>query len=97
MHDGFSVSLYTPIGRRMTIVISDDPSLWPSGIFETYYPGLLYFAVPQRSLFVGPVPLPRRLAHGNPDARRLEDIESRQPYEASSASVLPETLEAIWR
>jgi hypothetical protein len=65
LDDGFSVSLYTPIGRRMTIVISDDPSLWPSGIVETYYPGLLYFAVPQRSLFVGPVPLPRRLAHGN--------------------------------
>jgi hypothetical protein len=57
------LSLCTPGGRLMTVVITNESSLLSRSVIETYYFGVLYFAVPQRRMFIGPVQLPRYLAH----------------------------------
>jgi hypothetical protein len=65
LREGLSVSVCTPLGRLMTIAISKDPSLLPLSAIDQYYLGALYFAVPQRRTFLGPVALPAYLAHRN--------------------------------
>lgn len=65
VREGFSVSVCTPSGRLMTMAISNDFSLLPRSVLEVYHMGVLYFALPQRQMFIGPVELSRYLAHRN--------------------------------
>jgi hypothetical protein len=82
LHSGpqfFSLCLLTPGGHPSVIAISDDNSLWSGEGFEQYKYGIVYFAVPQRHLFVGPVAVPRYLNHKNghlvePEISRLEAL-----------------------
>jgi hypothetical protein len=43
--------------------ISDDASLLSRSAIEKYYMGELYYAVPQRMTFIGPVNLRQYLSH----------------------------------
>lgn len=79
LKDGFALCLFTPGGRCMSMSISDDNSLWASPEFKLYHEGAVYFAIPQRDLFVGPVPLIQRIAHGlgnlvNPTLAMIESL-----------------------
>jgi hypothetical protein len=59
----FLLFLCTPSGRGMSIVISDDSALWHHASFKQYHIGAMYFVVPERECFIGPVLLPDFLAH----------------------------------
>jgi hypothetical protein len=60
---GFAVVLFTPSGRPMTIMLSDDPSLWPPHIGSEYGAGLFYVVVPERESAFGPIPLLDFVSH----------------------------------
>lgn len=79
--EGFALYLCTPGGRGMTMALSDDCSFWAAPEFQPYREGILYFAIPARQTFVGPIALPRYLAHklGNfvePTLAKLEAMKS---------------------
>lgn len=81
LHEGFALYVCTPGGRGMTMAISDDNTLWASPEFQSYQEGVLYFAIPERQIFAGPVALPYYLAHklGNfvePTLAKLETLKS---------------------
>jgi hypothetical protein len=65
LREGYSLYLCTPSGRGMTIVISDEMTRWTHCSFRQYHEGVLYCVIPERRLFVGPVSLPRYIAHQN--------------------------------
>lgn len=75
--DAFGLVLYTPGGKGMSMMISDDPSLWPQDTCEKYGQGVVHLIVPERQLAVGPIPLLRYVAHKgggwkHPDLEALE-------------------------
>jgi len=49
----------------MTMSISNDNSFWSSSEFQNYHQGVMYFVIPERQVFMGPVALPRYIAHKN--------------------------------
>lgn len=59
----FLLLLCTPNGRGMSIVISDDATLWQDESLKEYHFGVMYFVVPERECFIGPVSLPDLLAY----------------------------------
>lgn len=63
MRDGFGLYLCTPGGRGMTMSISNDNSFWSSSEFQNYHQGVMYFVIPERQVFMGPVALPHYIAH----------------------------------
>lgn len=89
--DAFGLVLYTPGGRGMSMMISDNPSLWPPDTYEKFGQGVVYLIVPERQLAIGPIPLLRYLAHKDggwkhPELEALErmriDINSLPPKHA---------------
>jgi hypothetical protein len=59
----FALVLSTPSTRLMTMMISDDPSLWPPHIGPRYSQGIVHLVVPQRSRAFGPIPLQEFISH----------------------------------
>ena len=76
--EGFLLYLSTPGERGMSMVISDDNSLWTAAEFNAYREGIMYFVIPERGVFIGPVPLPHYLAHrlGNFVDPQLASLEA---------------------
>jgi hypothetical protein len=65
----------------MTMAISDDNSLWSNADFQSYREGQLYFVVPERRIFAGPIGLAAYLSHSfgdslEPTLARLEALKS---------------------
>lgn len=75
--DGFAICIFTPGGRCMSMAISDDSSLWAASKFKPYHDGVVYFAIPQRGLFTGPLPVIECISHrlGNHVNPKLAMIE----------------------
>lgn len=48
-------TLWTPAGRSMSMMVSDDPSRWQDSVLRNYKDGAVYFIVPQRRRCLGPV------------------------------------------
>jgi len=80
MSQGFGLHVCTPSGRGMTMCIAIDNALWSSQTFEQFRNGAIYYVVPERQLFVGPVSLLHRIAHQNgsfvePQLAKLEALK----------------------
>ena len=73
--DGFGFALTTPRGRFMSMMISDDPSVWRRDVDPTLLNGGVFLFVPQRSKVIGPVPIFDFLAHQLGHSRRRDLIE----------------------
>jgi hypothetical protein len=57
-----SLAIITPSGRRMAVMITDDPSL--VGMLEADYDeGIAWITIPSLGRALGPLPLPEYLAH----------------------------------
>jgi len=65
----FVLVVSTPKLRCMSIVVSDDESLWPADIRDRFGDGITYVILPQRQRCFGPFEFGEFLAH------RLGDIE----------------------
>jgi hypothetical protein len=70
--DVLSLTICSPSGYVMRIVISDEPSLWSESRLEVYREGQLFLIVPPRDEFLGPIPLPEYLAHRSGIGRRAD-------------------------
>jgi hypothetical protein len=83
--EGLSASVCTPSGRLMTMVITNDTSLLPRSTLERYHMGELYFAVSQRRMFIGPVELPKYLAHraGSGVLPAIAELEALKVHEST--------------
>jgi hypothetical protein len=88
VREGLSVSVCTPGGRLMTMTVSNDFSLLTRSILEMYHLGILYFAIPQRQMFIGPVELPRYLAHRN-GSRLLPEIAAVEAMRVDDSTIPP--------
>jgi hypothetical protein len=62
-YPAFGYSLCTSSGRSMSMMISDDSSLWNPGVTEHYRELQIYIVVPQRQLFLGPYPVIDFVSH----------------------------------
>lgn len=62
----------------MSIVMSDDASLWQSDFLSEHIGGALYFIVPQRSFALGPIPMSSLIAYrqGHFKDKALETLEN---------------------
>jgi hypothetical protein len=58
----FILSVITPAKRFMSIIVSDDPSLWAGDKFDKYRYGAVFVVLPQRDMFLGPIDMQRYLA-----------------------------------
>jgi HNH endonuclease len=63
LREGLLVSVCTPGGRTVNMGICNDASLLSRPTIERCYMGELYFAVPQRKAFIGPVSLAQYLSY----------------------------------
>jgi HNH endonuclease len=59
----FMLSIVTPLGNSMIIVISDSQELWNETIFEPYQEGVFYVVVPAAATAVGPISTSDYLSH----------------------------------
>jgi hypothetical protein len=80
LREGFGLNICTPNGKVMTMNASDDPTLWPGGVFEMYYPGIVYVVIPQRRAAFGPIPILQFIAHRSgswrhPELARLDALK----------------------
>lgn len=83
--EGFGFALTTPSGRFMSMMISDDPSVWQIDVDRTLLNGAVFVFVPQRGRIIGPVPMFDFIGHRMGNARRpeLTELEQmRSPLEA---------------
>jgi len=78
VREGFALHVCTPGGRGMTMAISEDNQLCSSAEFQSYHLGSMFFAIPARQTFIGPVSLPNFLAHrlGNYNDPILASMEA---------------------
>lgn len=79
--EGFGMVLTTPAGRFMSLLISDDPSLWDAKSDQTLLNGAAFVFVPQRQRVVGPIPMMELIGHRfgmqpHPDLTQLESTRS---------------------
>lgn len=92
--DGLVASVCTPLGRLMNVVISDDISPLSHSIREMYHMGVLYFAVPQLKTFIGPVELPKYLAHRT-GSRVLPELAALEAMRVDESTMPPRNGEAL--
>lgn len=88
--DCFGLIVGTSQGRLMSIVLSDNPSLWRSEHLETHQGGALYLVIPQREHVFGPIRAMSLIGHvqghrAHPDLLAVEalrtDPAKLPPYE----------------
>lgn len=63
MKDGFGFAVCTPSGRLMSMLMSDEPSLYPHEVSHMYKDGVCYVVAPSRSLAIGPINLVEYITH----------------------------------
>jgi HNH endonuclease/Protein of unknown function (DUF2934) len=73
------LTICSPSGHMMAVVVSDDPALWADGKLQNYQDGQVFLLLPQRSECSAPVVLPDFLAHRSgvirqPELGRLERL-----------------------
>ncbi|HVI79780.1 MAG TPA: hypothetical protein VM715_16740, partial [Candidatus Acidoferrum sp.] len=74
----FGVALCTPGGKSMSMMISDDPSLWKPSVQSDFHGGVIYLIVPQRNRSFGPVPLPEYVSHRLGRSKNMDLIDLKE-------------------
>jgi len=80
MPESFVLLLTMPDGNLLSVVISDDPSLWAGPEFDSYRDGAIFLVAPQVETFIGPVSFPDFLAHmlGNTCISDISSLEQKR-------------------
>jgi HNH endonuclease len=85
---GFGMALTTPGGHFMSMMISDDPSLWPSNADRMLLNGAVFIFVPQRARVIGPIPISEFIAHRS-GSRRRSDLTELENMRSTLAPLPP--------
>lgn len=81
VNEGFGLSITTPGGRNMVVMITNEPRKWTGPDLRAYGLGQFYFVVPERQIFAGPISTLDFINHQNrrrphPTLAHIESLQS---------------------